>query len=107
MALLVAILLAIFVLPAPWNFVVVIAAAAWEFATNFAAVWWSQRKTAQVGADALLGRVVEVRDPCRPVGTVRVKGEIWSARCDEGASRGEQVSVVGRDGLMLVVRPMS
>jgi membrane-bound serine protease (ClpP class) len=42
---------------------------------------------------------------CRPAGQVRLDGEIWEARCDEGADRGDTVVVTGRDGLTLVVTP--
>jgi membrane protein implicated in regulation of membrane protease activity len=36
---------------------------------------------------------------------VRVNGELWAARCSEGASRGDTVRVEGVDGLTLVVAP--
>jgi len=58
-----------------------------------------------MGAETLIGREVEVRQACRPLGQVRVKGEIWRARCDEGAGAGAFVRVVGIDGLTLVVEP--
>jgi membrane-bound serine protease (ClpP class) len=66
-------------------------------------LWYSQRRTAQVGAETLIGRVVEVAEECRPYGHVRVQGELWRARCGEGAARGDRVRVVGRDGLTLEV----
>jgi membrane protein implicated in regulation of membrane protease activity len=34
-----------------------------------------------------------------------VNGELWSARCPEGARSGEAVRVNGVDGLTLVVSP--
>jgi membrane protein implicated in regulation of membrane protease activity len=34
---------------------------------------------------------------------VRISGEIWAARCSAGADVGEEVRVVGRDGLTLLV----
>ena len=66
-------------------------------------LWYSQRQAVQVGAETLLGRVVEVAEECRPYGHTRVQGELWRARCEEGADRGERVRVVGRDGLTLQV----
>jgi len=69
-------------------------------------VWWmrrSQRRTVQVGAETLIGRVVEVADECRPNGRIRVQGELWKAHCPEGAARGEQVRVTGLEGLTLEV----
>jgi membrane protein implicated in regulation of membrane protease activity len=53
----------------------------------------------------MIGREAEVVEECRPVGTVRVNGELWSARCPEGARSGEAVRVNGVDGLTLVVSP--
>jgi membrane protein implicated in regulation of membrane protease activity len=44
-----------------------------------------------------------VTEPCRPDGQVRLNGELWEARCAEGADRGETVRVTGREGLKLVV----
>ena len=64
-------------------------------------LWWlrrSQRRTVQVGAETLIGQVVEVADECRPYGRIRVQGELWRAHCAEGAGRGEKVRVTGLDG---------
>jgi membrane protein implicated in regulation of membrane protease activity len=49
--------------------------------------------------------VGEVREACRPVGQVFVNGELWRARCEDGADPGTRVKVVAVDGLMLDVRP--
>ena len=65
--------------------------------------WYSHRRRIQVGAETLVGREAVVVTACRPLGQVRLDGEIWAARCDEGAGQGERVRVVGRDGLTLVV----
>ena len=46
-------------------------------------------------------------EACRPVGQVRLDGEIWEARCEAGASPGDQVRVIGRDKLALLVEPVS
>ncbi len=86
-----------------WAIALVAGTATLEVAQNVYWLWYSQRRAVQVGAETLLGRVVEVAEDCRPNGHVRVQGELWGARCDEGASRGERVRVVGRDGLTLEV----
>jgi len=104
-AFLVALLLAIFVLPSPWGLVAVIIGGVWEITQVLGGMWWSQRRRAAVGAEALIGQDVEVRDALRPAGRVRIKGELWDARCDAGADAGEIVRVVGIDGLTLVVEP--
>ena len=107
MALIIALALALFVLPSPWNVAVVAGAAVWELATALGGLWWSQRREARVGMEALMGREVEVRRACRPLGEVRVRGEIWKARCERGADRGDSVPIVGLDGLTLLVEPVT
>ena len=91
------------VLPSPWNvigFIVVLPIWVLElFAWNRTV---KHRKKA-VGAQTLIGKDAVVTTPCRPVGQVRLDGEIWEARCDAGASPGDRVRVIGRDGLTLVV----
>ena len=42
---------------------------------------------------------------CRPEGQVRIKGELWQARCEAGADVGDTVRVERLDGLTLVVSP--
>jgi membrane-bound serine protease (ClpP class) len=106
MSLIIALALALFVLPAPWNVIAVTVAALWELATALFGLWWSQRHAAKVGVEALMGREVEVRRACRPLGEVRVRGEIWRARCNEGADAGDSVRIVGLEGLTLVVEPV-
>jgi membrane protein implicated in regulation of membrane protease activity len=75
------------------------------FELSQTAFWlrYTNRRTAVVGAEALVGRVVEVSDECRPFGRVRVQGELWNARCPEGAGRGDHVRITGLDGLTLEV----
>ncbi len=46
------------------------------------------------------GRVVRALDP---VGTLRLRGELWSATSDRPVAAGEQVVVIGREGLNLRV----
>jgi membrane protein implicated in regulation of membrane protease activity len=41
---------------------------------------------------------------CRPVGQVFVAGELWRARCEEGADAGESVRVAAVNDLTLDVR---
>ena len=105
MALLVGILLAFLVLPAPWSFVAVAAGGAIELGE--AALWWrwTHRRRPAVGAEALIGADAAVVEECRPLGRVRVNGELWRARCDEGAGAGETVTIRALDELTLLVEP--
>jgi membrane-bound serine protease (ClpP class) len=64
---------------------------------------YSQRRRVQVGAETLIGEVVEVAEELRPYGYVRVQGELWRAHAADEAAPGEKVRVVGRDGLTLEV----
>jgi membrane protein implicated in regulation of membrane protease activity len=100
-----AIFLALFVLPQPWGLVAVFAAIVVEIGETAFWIWLSKRRRPQVGAEALIGATAEVVAPCRPIGTVRVSGELWRARCEAGADRGAAVRVLALDGLTLVVEP--
>lgn len=51
----------------------------------------------------ILDEIGEVRTALDPVGTVYVKGELWSAEADETILEGEQIQVTGREGLALKV----
>jgi membrane protein implicated in regulation of membrane protease activity len=90
-------------LPTPWNvigFIVVLPIWVLELMA------WNRtvkHRRKAVGAQTLIGKDAVVSMPCRPVGQVRLDGEIWEARCDAGASQGDRVRVIGRDGLTLVV----
>ena len=98
-------LVLLFLLPWPWNLVAF--AVCLVLFLGELLVWnrTVRHKTAQVGAETLVGRTAVVSAACRPRGQVRVAGELWEARCDAGAGPGETVVVSGRDGLVLVVEP--
>lgn len=103
MILLGGILLAIFVVPAPWSIPLVLAAAVVEVAETGFWLWYTRRGRVQMGPETLVGGVGRVVTPCLPEGQVRIEGELWSARCDAGADAGEEVKVVALDGLTLLV----
>jgi len=106
-ALVVALLLAFFVLDEPWDALVVVGALLLEIGEVFFWFWYTRRRRVQVGAETLIGLEGVVVTPCRPRGQVRLQGEIWDARCEAGAAAGELVRVVGRDGLTLAVEAAS
>ena len=105
MAFLVALALAVFVLPSPWGIVAVAVGGAVELVEAWLLWRWSHRRTPSVGAEALIGARAVVAAPCRPIGSVRMKGELWRARCDDGADDGDLVKVVAVEQLTLVVEP--
>jgi membrane protein implicated in regulation of membrane protease activity len=105
----IAILLAVFLLPSPWSIVVLVVACVLEAGEIALLRRWSKRigrrtKTT-TGAEAMVGKVAEVTADCRPTGMVRLDGELWEARCEAGASPGDSVVVERLDGLTLVVSP--
>jgi membrane protein implicated in regulation of membrane protease activity len=103
--LLIGILLALFVLPSPWGLVAVGVAAVLDIAETGAFLWWSQRRKASVGLEAMVGKRGVVVNDLWPEGQVRVGGELWKARCDGGCESGTDVIVRAVSGLTLVVEP--
>ena len=103
MGLVVALLLAVFVLDEPWSWVAVGLGATWELGETILLVWWSKRRHAVVGAEALVGRRAVVSAACTPEGQVRIAGELWRAQCAEGADAGDEVVIREVDGLTLFV----
>ena len=101
----IAVILAVFVVPAPWGLVLVGVAAVIEIGETFFWIWLSQRHRVKMGAETMLGARAEVASACRPEGQVRIQGELWRARCEAGADQGAWVRVVERDGLTLLVEP--
>jgi membrane-bound serine protease (ClpP class) len=61
-----------------------------------------------VGLATMIGGTGRVVSPLAPEGQVRIKGELWGARAIDGnVDVGEEVTVVGQDGLKLIVRKAS
>ena len=68
----------------------------------------AQRRPIAVGANALIGRIGEVRQRVAPLGQVQVAGELWAAEVDPhepAIEPGARVEVIGVEGLRLRVRP--
>jgi membrane protein implicated in regulation of membrane protease activity len=97
------ILLAVFVLPSPWGIVAVFVGGMLDIAESLVLLRWSRRRRAVTGAEALIGLTAVVVTPCRPVGQVRVAGELWAARSATGADPRAEVVVRGVDGLTLLI----
>ena len=98
-------LVLLFVLPTPWN-VIVLLACLLLWLGEVGVIWrFARNKKVQTGAQTMIGRTATVIAPCKPLGQVRLAGEseIWRARCAEGAEQGETVTIVGIDQLTLIV----
>jgi membrane-bound serine protease (ClpP class) len=98
-ALITVILLAIFVVPAPWGIPLIAAGIVVEVGEAWIGLRWSRRRRVRVGAEALVGREAEVVD----ARFVRVAGELWQARGLVGRQPGERVRIHGVEGLTLEV----
>ena len=94
-------------LPSPWNLVGFLIAIPLWLLELFGWNRTVKNHRKAVGASTLIGREAVVTTPCRPLGQVRLEGEIWAARSAAGASPGDRVRVVGRDKLILLVEPAS
>ena len=103
MLLLAAILLAVFVLPAPWNGLVLACGLLGETGEAAFGIWYSRRRRYAADAERMLGVTAKVVEPCRPRGRVSFKGERWDAVCAEGVDNDERVRIVGMDGMTLIV----
>ena len=89
-------------LPSPWN-LIGFAVCLLLFLGELA--FWKlkyRHRRAQTGVETLIGKTATVTSVCRPDGQVHLDGEIWEARCAEGADAGDTVAVVSRDHLTLV-----
>jgi membrane protein implicated in regulation of membrane protease activity len=105
MAFVIGLLLAVFILDSPWNWLVGAGGAAVEVGEAWGFWLYSHRSRPAVGVEALVGTVGQVTDSCRPDGWVRVRGELWRARCPGGADAGDRVRVRLVDGLTVEVEP--
>jgi membrane-bound serine protease (ClpP class) len=95
------------ILSSPWNVVAFLVLLPLWVLELFGWNRTTKRHKKAVGAETLIGREAVVSEPCRPVGQVRLDGEIWEARCEAGASTGDRVRITGRDRLTLIVEPLS
>lgn len=102
-----AVLLAVFVLPGAWDVPVVAAGVALEAAEGILWYRWSRRRRAAVGAESLVGEIVDVVERLDPEGRVKVKGELWNARTisAEPVEPGRRARILALENLTLVVEP--
>jgi membrane protein implicated in regulation of membrane protease activity len=101
--LLITIILAVFVVPVPWNLAVLVLGILGEIGE----IAWGRRLARRLhprtGAEAMVGVTGVVASACRPAGQVRVQGELWNATCVAGADPGDTVRIEAVNGLTLVV----
>src|SRR5215470_5359267 len=81
-----------------------LASAGMIFAIGSAA-WAARKRKPATGSEQLIGTRGEVVSWSELQGSVRVLGEIWSARSNRPLQVNDNVRVVGREGLTLIVEP--
>ena len=92
-------------LSSPWNVVAFLVLLPLWVLELFGWNRTTKRYRKSVGAETLIGREAVVSVPCRPVGQVRLDGEIWEARADDDVPPGVEVTITAVDGLVLDVTP--
>jgi membrane-bound ClpP family serine protease len=97
------VLLAIFVVPAPWGQLVVGGALLWEVAEKLFLLRYSMRMPPAIGREALIGMPVTAVSACLPEGWVKLRGERWKARCSEGAGVGDSLVIEALEQITLIV----
>ena len=103
MILLTGIAIAIFVVPDAWTLPVIGLAIVVEVSETLVTLWWSRRAPPKVGPETLIGATGRVVEDLRPLGRVRVRGEVWRAKSPEEIEAGARIRITGRDRLTLEV----
>ncbi len=73
--------------------------------TVIGAAMTARRRPATTGAEEMIDSRGKVVDWQTDRGSIRVHGEVWSARSDKELKSGDSVRVVRREGLTLIVEP--
>ena len=76
MLFLIALVLAIFVLPSPWGLVAMVGAIAIDLTEVGVGLWWNRRRKSVVGVELLVGRTAIAVDQLFPDGRVKVDGDL-------------------------------
>ena len=85
--------------------IVVLSAAFFLFAIVFGIK--AQKKTVSTGKEGIIGEKGVVLTNLKPVGEVRVHGEIWNAESIDGnINKGSSIQVVGIENLKLIVKKL-
>lgn len=104
--LLTASIVGLFLLPGPWNVILLVLALVAEVGEIYLWKRYLDRRRVQTGAEGLVGEAAAVIEACDPEGSVRLRGEIWRARsAGADAEPGTEVSIVAVNGLTLEVEP--
>jgi membrane-bound serine protease (ClpP class) len=64
-------------------------------------------KKPMISPEAIVGSKCKATTPLAPEGYIRVSGELWRASSSSNVNAGEEVIVVGIEGMTLLVSPIS
>jgi membrane-bound ClpP family serine protease len=71
----------------------------------FTLTTWTLKRQGQAGLPSMIGMRGRVSSPLNPEGMVKIKGELWGSVSEGGdIAAGEEVLVVGENGLKLIVK---
>lgn len=74
------------------------------FGLGLRAVLRIQKRKATTGTEELIGKITKAETDIDPEGTIKVRGETWSAKTEGGAiKKGASIKIIGREGLTLIV----
>ena len=89
-----------------WPLIAAVATISAAFFFSVVAMAMKARKQRVVsGQEEMIGAVGEALENFKDAGRVRVHSEEWQARADSPIKRGQKVQVIGREGLILQVKP--
>ena len=105
MAVVIAVVLAILVLPEPWGLFAIGLGIVFEVVEN--AFWfrYQRRRRVRTGVEGHVGERAEVTRALDPEGQVKFRGEVWKARSEQPLAAGETATIKDVDGLVLIVEP--
>ena len=88
-----------------WGLIVLTVAWAVYAVTTYRSGSRALRKKPQIGLPHMVGSKGKVVSPLIPEGQVKIRGELWRAKsaADGRMDIGEEVTVVGQEGLELIV----
>ncbi len=91
-----------------WGLITVMSAYAVFAVVDFWLVSHILKRQTIVGLPNMIGSKGKVSSPLAPEGLVKIKSELWSAQSINGdIDTGQAITVVGQDGLKLIVRRQS
>ncbi|MBK5229174.1 MAG: NfeD family protein [Actinobacteria bacterium] len=103
MSLVIGTILSFIFLEPPWRYLALIPLMVWEVFEIWLYLRWRGVRSI-TGVEAIAGTLGRITRTCRPEGQVHLNGQLWTARCEDGADAGDEVEVIGVDGLTLIVR---